>query len=92
MNWGQFTIGIVVRKANYKHALTAFSAPMWQIYALLARHVRMQREKEELLRRHYFRTSILSFRRNSLVTQDADSMGEYFAGLQDYRGSIGAYY
>jgi hypothetical protein len=82
-------------KANYKHALTAFSAPMWQIYALLARHIRSQREHEELVRRHYFRTSILSFRQNSIISQDhraSDSMGEYFAGLQDYRGSIGACY
>jgi hypothetical protein len=81
------------RKANYKHSLTSFSAPMWQIYALLARHIRSQREYEELVHRHYFRTSILSFRRNSLVTHDEeDSTREYFDGLQDYRGSIGACY
>lgn len=82
-------------KMNYKHALTGFSAPMWQIYTLLARHIRLQREYEELLRRHYFQTTILSFRRQSIVSQadgEFDSAGEYFAGLRDYRGSIGACY
>ena len=79
-------------RANYKHALTAFSAPMWQIHSLLAHHIRTQREKEELLRRHYFRTSILSFRRNSLTSQERDNIDEYFSELQDYSGSIGACY
>ena len=82
-------------KVNYKHALTAFSAPMWQIYALLTQHIRLQREYEELLRRHYFQTSMLSFRRKSIISQggrQSNTMEEYFTGLQDYRGSIGACY
>jgi F-box domain len=75
-------------KSYFKHSITGLQAPLWQIFALLVRHIRTQQEKERLIHLHYIRSATPSPPPPESLE---DSRSKEYDGFEDYNSSFGGY-